>query len=162
MLSLQVTKSPNLNSKGKVSNRTHRIADNGSYIEPPELQFLQNSTYGIQPVVRLPVPHSPTLRELRSSLVMSQSVTASSLHSYEAQGLNYNLSDISLLVNDSLSGNLSDQFFLQGVSSQGSKSPTLQASATAANYSIPQQEYGHFPSAMLETAATGWQTTQRK
>lgn len=53
MLSLPVSNSPNLNSKAILSDRTRRIADNGSYIEPPELNFLQNSTYGIQPVARL-------------------------------------------------------------------------------------------------------------
>ena len=52
-------------------------------------------------------------------LTNNKDITASSLHSYMAQGLNYNDSKISSTIEESIAFNSSDTFLSQGVRFQG-------------------------------------------
>ncbi|OCK79267.1 hypothetical protein K432DRAFT_405744 [Lepidopterella palustris CBS 459.81] len=75
----------------------YSLEKNGNYSTPPGLNNLESSTFGIN----------------------ASSITASSLHSYLAQGLNYNASDISTRIQASLQGNSTTQAFAEGVGFQG-------------------------------------------
>ncbi|OCL08763.1 hypothetical protein AOQ84DRAFT_376449 [Glonium stellatum] len=69
----------------------------GRYAAPHSLDILGNSTYNIN----------------------ASSITAGSLHSYLARGLHYNKNDTNRLVEASISGNSTEQAFIQGVKFQG-------------------------------------------